>query len=176
MLKVIYISGKAGHGKDTFANALADTLKNKGKRVLIMHYADRLKDICRHYFGWNGEKDEVGRTLLQYIGTDMGRQRLPDVWVKPIKEFISIFGDMFDYILIPDTRFPNEIGLFESYREIGEISVRIIRKDYVSSLTLEQQNHISETSLDDFSFDSFLMIPEGMEHVQDAVNELLFLI
>ena len=77
-MKIITVSGKARHGKDFTANAIADILKGKGNKVLITHYADLLKFICRNMFGWNGKKDDEGRYLLQYVGTDIVRKQNPN--------------------------------------------------------------------------------------------------
>ena len=49
-MKIITVSGKARHGKDFTANAIADILKGKGNKVLITHYADLLKFICRNMY------------------------------------------------------------------------------------------------------------------------------
>ena len=77
-MKVILISGKARHGKDTLAGMMKEELERKSKRVLIAHYADLLKFICKNFFGWNGEKDDNGRALLQRVGTDVIRKQNPD--------------------------------------------------------------------------------------------------
>ena len=60
---------------------IEDRLTNRGERVLITHYADLLKFICTSYFGWNGLKDEDGRHLLQYVGTEVIRYKNPSLWV-----------------------------------------------------------------------------------------------
>lgn len=65
-MKVICISGKARHGKDTLAGILDEHLKANGHRVLIAHFGDLVKYICEKFFAWDGAKDEKGRTLLQY--------------------------------------------------------------------------------------------------------------
>ena len=75
MKKIICISGKAQHGKDTTATILSAALEDRGNKVLTFHYADLLKYLCRQYFNWNGEKDEAGRTLLQHVGTDVVRAK-----------------------------------------------------------------------------------------------------
>ena len=67
-MQVIVISGKAQHGKDTTAGFLKDALEADGYPVLIAHYGDLVKYVCKMYLGWNGEKDEYGRSLLQYAG------------------------------------------------------------------------------------------------------------
>ncbi|MDB7829215.1 hypothetical protein [Intestinimonas butyriciproducens] len=146
-MKVICISGKAQHGKDTTAGILKEQLESDGYRVLIAHYADLLKYICKQYFGWNGEKDEVGRHTLQYVGTDVIRAQKPDYWVDFITGLLEMFKDEWDYVLIPDCRFPNEI---EQMKATGfdVIHLRVFRQNFVSPLTPEQQAHPSETALD----------------------------
>lgn len=74
-MKVILISGKAQNGKDTVAAYMREKLTEDKHRVLITHYADLLKYICRSYFGWDGVKDEKGRKMLQYVGTDVIRKK-----------------------------------------------------------------------------------------------------
>ena len=56
VMKIICISGKAGHGKDYTANLLKEELEARGYSVLITHNADLLKYICKTFLGWNGEK------------------------------------------------------------------------------------------------------------------------
>lgn len=148
ILQVIVISGKAGAGKDTCAKFITERLELDGYRVLIIHYADLLKFICRTFFDWNGEKDEGGRTLLQKVGTDIVRAQAPDYWVNFVCDMLKFFGDEWDYVIIPDCRFPNEID-----RLIQEgftpTHLKVERPSINSKLTQEQQNHSSETSLDD---------------------------
>ena len=110
-VKYIYtISGKAFHGKDTFAQFLKREFMNEGKKVCIVHYADYLKNIVSLYYDWDGEKDEKGRSLLQRLGTDKVREKNPSYWVDMVKSLINtVLWDDFDVFLIPDARFPNEI-------------------------------------------------------------------
>lgn len=145
-MKVITISGIARHGKDTTAEVLRHELSEMGYSVLITHYADLLKYICTAYFGWNGLKDEEGRTLLQYIGTDVVRKKNPDFWVDYIVSILKMFEDSWDIVLIPDTRFPNEI---DKIREAGfeTIHMNIVRPNFDNGMTSEQLSHSSETAL-----------------------------
>ncbi len=147
-MKVICISGKAGHGKDTAAALMEEELEAEGYRVLIAHYADLVKYICSTFVDWNGVKDEAGRHILQYVGTDAVRARNPDFWVNFIADILSFFPDEWDWVLIPDARFPNEIEVLKE-RGFDVTHVRIVRTDFLSSLTEEQQSHLSETALDD---------------------------
>jgi hypothetical protein len=146
-MKIIAISGKAQHGKDTIAGMLKRRLEADGYRVLIVHYADLLKHICRTFFNWNGKKDDEGRHILQYVGTDVIRQKRPDFWVSFVIDVLTLFPDDWDYVLIPDCRFPNEI---ECLQEAGfdVVHLRIVRTGFKSPLSVEQQVHPSETALD----------------------------
>jgi hypothetical protein len=113
-MKLILISAKLQHGKDTTAELLKTELENKGNRVLIAHYADLLKHICRTFFEWDGNKDEKGRTILQYVGTDIIRHQCEDYWVNFMMDLLFMFREEWDYVLIPDTRFVNEIEYTKS--------------------------------------------------------------
>ena len=147
-MKIIAISGHAGHGKDTVAGLIGGALTGDGERVLITHNADLLKHICKVFFGWDGQKDERGRTLLQHVGTDIVRKHDPDFWVGFIAKLLNFFPDDWDYVLIPDVRFPNEI---EVLRDAGfdVIHLRVVRPDVETYLTPDQSSHPSETALDD---------------------------
>lgn len=154
-MKIVCISGKAQHGKDTTAKLLEETLEAQGNRVLIAHYGDLVKYVCKNFFGWDGKKDEKGRTLLQRVGTDKIRAVSPDYWVDFIVSILDIFCDEWDYVLIPDTRFPNEYEIYETYG-MDAILLRVVRPNFVSPLTEEQQKHASETALDDYQYDAIV--------------------
>lgn len=155
-MKVIAVSGRARHGKDTVANILQKQLEEDGHRVLITHYADLLKYICTTFFNWNGDKDDAGRTLLQYVGTDVVRKNNPDYWVDFVADILNYFEDQWDYVVIPDTRFPNEFNRLKE-RGLDAVHLRVVRPDFVSPLTKEQQAHPSETALDDVKPDFYIV-------------------
>ena len=160
-MKVITFYGKAQHGKDTTAKYVKEVLEFYGKRVVILHFADYLKYVCKEYFNWNGIKDEEGRNILQRVGTDLARKNNPNIWVNVIKEFILAFETEFDYFLIPDCRFPNEIDLLKERLDLV-YSVMIKRNEFDNRLTDSQKLHISETALDEYKFDIEIENEEGL--------------
>lgn len=168
-LKVIAISGHAGNGKDTVAKMLKETLETDGYKVLITHYADLLKYICKSYFDWDGEKDEKGRSLLQFVGTDVIRNINENYWVDFVLDMIYFFSDCWDYVIIPDTRFPNEV---EHLRERGEntIHLRVERTNFTSPLTKEQQAHPSETALDNVEPDYLIKNSGGLDELKAEIR------
>lgn len=171
--RVIVISGHAQNGKDTTACMLAEKLRGRGERVLIAHYADLVKYVCRTFFDWDGQKDEYGRQLLQYVGTDVVRTRYPDFWVDFIVRMLDLFFyDNWDVVIIPDTRFPNEI---DRLREQGfnVDHLRIVRENFVSPLTEAQQRHPSETALDHVVPDHVIRNSGTLSELEAAVNEYI---
>ena len=168
-LKVIAISGKARHGKDTFGELLSDELKNRGRRVLVTHYGDLVKYVCKTFFNWDGNKDEKGRTILQYVGTDVVRKQNSNYWVDFIIGIIKMFGSNWDYVLIPDTRFPNEVDRLTE-QGLNVTYVRVERPDFDNGLTDEQKNHPSETAMDHYDHHSKIEVHNGgtMEDLKNS--------
>ena len=126
-MKVILISGKARHGKDTTAGFLKNALEADSSSVLVAHYGDLVKYVCKTFFGWDGEKDERGRTLLQKVGTDAIRAKRPDYWVSFISDIMSFFPGEWDYVLVPDCRFPNEVDYIKN-AGFDAVHLRVIRE------------------------------------------------
>lgn len=175
-MRVICISGKAQNGKDTLAKILNNELSHRGYRVLITHYGDLVKYICKAFFGWDGEKNEYGRYLMQYVGTDLVRQKRPSFWVDFVMSVLTMFQDKWDYVLIPDCRFPNELSCVS---ECGfpMCHIRIKRTNFTSPLTSTQQSHPSETSLDDTVPDILILnngtLSDLASKASDIVSEII---
>lgn len=170
-MKIILISAKATSGKDSVAEILKRLMDKDNKKVLVTHYADLLKYICKTFFGWDGVKDEKARSLLQRVGTDTIRKQNPDYWVEFISEFLKMFPNEWDAVIIPDCRFPNEITqmLLDGW---DVFTVRVNRLNYISPLTEEQQNHISETALDGYQFDYYIDSESGLDKLETEVKKM----
>ncbi len=151
-MKVILISGKAESGKDTTCNILLDFFKLRNIRAIRMAYGDYVKETARMLTSWDGQKDEKGRALLQWWGTDYVRKIDDRFWLDTVLRLAKIADGIVDYLIIPDVRFPNEITAWTD-KGFDTLSVRVERPNHKSALTEKQLNHISETALDNWSFD-----------------------
>lgn len=171
-MNIILISGHARHGKDTVATLMSGILEAEGKRVLVTHYADLLKFILSNFFGWDGQKNESGRYLLQYVGTDVIRKQNPDYWVDFVINLMRLFADEWDYVLIPDARFPNEI---ERWKQEGfdVTTIRVVRPEFESTLTAEQLSHPSETALNDYPFDFVITNNGTLKDLREEAEKVL---
>lgn len=171
-MKVIVISGRAQHGKDTTAGFMKELLEARSKKVLIAHYGDLVKYVCKTFFDWDGQKDEKGRTMLQQVGTERIRNNgAPDYWVSFIADILKFFPNEWDYVLIPDCRFPNEVEYLQ--REFAVTHVRVVRENFKSPLTEEQQKHPSETALDNYPPDILLINRGDLTDLKYAVSDVV---
>lgn len=171
------ISGKSGSGKDAAAFLFKEKLE-KNNKIVFIHFADLVKYYAFHYYDWNGEKDEEGRTLLQYIGTHLMRGYDPEYWARIIAEFLAASSKEFDYALIPDWRFINEYEVMSDYnKDILTIRINRYNEDgslYINpSLTPEQISHISENELNDFYFDYVIDNCGGLEMLEEGIDTIL---
>ena len=181
-MRVICISGKAGHGKDTAALYIKEQLEARTREydgmqnsVLIAHFGDLVKYVCKTFFEWDGQKNEAGRELLQTIGTDIVREEDPTYWARFISDMLGFFEQAWDYVVMADLRFPDELEtLIKSGFDVKHI--RIVRDGYVSDMPEEQQNHVSETALDDYIPDIYVhnsgYLGEFYDNLLMAMDEL----
>lgn len=96
------LCGYAHSGKDAFASYLCET--GEWTRVA---FADPIKDVA-YAIGWNGEKDDEGRVLLQDLGVGIRKNLFEDVWVTKAEETIDRLKTS---VVVTDARFPNEIEM-----------------------------------------------------------------
>ena len=143
MKHLILLSGKAGAGKDTFADSIASLGFHK------YSFAEALKTEASRG-GWNGAKDERGRVLLQQLGT-VWRNYEPEHWIRRLQESIR-----HDKAVITDCRYRNEISLMQrwGYQNGYNITtVRIERPGHDNGLSEDAKAHDSECELDGYPFD-----------------------
>ena len=167
-MKIILISGKAEAGKTTAANIIKCYLCGIGKRAAIVPYGQYVKDTAKMIFGWNGQKDENGRQLLQWWGTDVVRKKSENFWVNTVMRLAAVLDGEIDYLIIDDCRFPNEVELWKD--EYGYLTLRIERPGHENALNDEQRKHPSETALDDYEFDVTISATDFKE-LKEAIYE-----
>lgn len=168
-LKIVLISGKARHGKTAVAELLMKELTENNKVVDIVYFSDHIKKIAILEHGWNGEKDENGRRLLQNIGMDK-RNINQDYWTDIVLDIIEKNKHRVDFILIPDVRFKREIEIITAKFGLMAVNLRVVRENFENNLTSEQKDHPSEVDLDDCSFDYIIKSVEGINNLEREVK------
>ena len=181
-MKVILISGKAQHGKDTCGKFFDIELRAKGFSTQIVHFGDALKYVCSQYYNWNGEKDEVGRSLLQTVGTEIVRRKDEHFWTDFVGRLARTFNC--DYVIIPDWRFEEEHDRLLQWFDFNDIiTIRVERYEkweeegeqipFVNeAMTLSQLHHRSETELDNYPC-QYHIVNTTFEELEQSVDYIL---
>lgn len=178
MKGIILVGGKAEQGKSSLGKILKTKLEAQGNKCVVDLFAKYIKQLAKQ-MGWNGEKDEYWRTVLQDIGTDVAKGKLNfiSIWAKRLAEDIMILDEVFDvdYFIIDDTRFRDEIYTMLSVFPDLVTTVKVVRIGHKSSLTPEQLKHRSEVDLDDFNFDYtvYSQTSGGLQHLEDEAMRVL---
>jgi len=173
MKQIFLISGEAKNGKDSVANFLKQKLPGKS---LILHNADYLKYIATNYMGWNGEKDEYGRTLLQTLGTEKVRwgMKRPLFWTEKVCDVIELLQDDYDYFSVADTRYENEVFYPKARFPNNVLTIRMHRLNFDNGLTPEQKSHISERELVNFKHDYEIFSESGLDKLEKEVDAFVY--
>jgi dephospho-CoA kinase len=154
-MKHIGLIGLAGSGKDTAAKALYSL------GYMRYAFADRVKNLAWR-FGWDGNKDERGRALLQNIGM-AGRQYDPATWIKYVELMIEHETDP-ELIVFTDVRFQNEADYIRSK---GGIIVRIVRPGQIA------EKHESELKQCEVAADIEVVNDGSIEDLHNKIRNLI---
>ena len=201
-MKIIGVCGLIGGGKGTVADIL---VKEHGFGKVS--FADSLKDMIAAVFGWprhllegdtaesrewREQRDDwwaerlnlpwlTPRWVLQFWGTDVCRENFhEDIWIASLENKLrKVVNGSFEYnnIVIPDTRFPNEINLI---RRLGGEVWAVQRGDYpdwmVNLLKHGEEPHDihpSEWSWVNANMNHVIKNDGTIEDLQTAVTNLL---
>lgn len=172
---LILISGRMEAGKSVLANGVELFYRKELQSFILVrieHFASKLKEVAER-LGWDGEKDERGRKLLQNLGR-VGREYDRDIYCRNVHE--RIMGSLFlpQIVLVDDWRFPNEFDFLHSTDAYDIIRIRIIRHP------MKYNEDISENSLPEYDRDE-TGIPNNMYDLvllndgtkQDLIDEFL---
>lgn len=155
----IGITGKAGAGKDTLAQAIMSCklLLNDGFHFRRLAYADLLKKEAADATGipienfYNRDVKEHYRPLLQWWGTEYRRNEAiggdNEYWLKAHdKECNRLFQEFLDQrgsgnlvILVPDVRFNNEAQDVDYLIEVNAVN----KLGYTANSTHVSENGVS---------------------------------
>ena len=177
---LIGLSGKAGSGKSTVADYLT---KEHGYHQFA--FANALKDVVGLAFGFTREqlyggglKEKIDprwgvspRWCLQWLGTDVFRDRWPDIWIRHLRQdildFLAINGQR--PIVVSDVRFQDEA---QALKRMGAVLIRIERPG-AGARGLGEAYHASETDLDGWPGFDHVIHNDGSQGDLFALVELV---
>lgn len=187
-MRVIGVYGKAESGKSTLAGFLASLLNEMGYTTAIDGFAVGVKREARR-LGWDGQKDDKGRELLQTIGhgrriKENDRCWINDLvtrWASPPHSFYGVehktedwacealtASDRVDFLIVSDVRYDNEIDLM---LRAGVLWVKEGKPLDNAALAA----HPSESAVVDLSRPGVVLMHRAptLEELKDQVKDLL---
>lgn len=192
---IVGILGKKRHGKDSLGTILAGYWQLESNTALsrVDKLAAPIKTAAREWFdltrdqveginydreqpleGWDGL---TVRRILQTIGTEVGRNVHPDVWVRLLLKRhrrAQLESPKSVVTVVPDVRFRNEV---EWIRKEGGCIVYIVRPGFESDDGHASEAHIEELGqkadhavLNDGALDDLIM--QGRTLARTLATEL----
>jgi len=147
-------------------NTFTSVLTKNSMLDTLLDAIDTIRVKDENYFE---NKNNVTRALLQIYGTEIFRDRVDnDYWAKQVRN--RVLKSDADAIIITDTRFPNEISVFNDVNadDIKVISIRVERNTGINN------THESETALDDHKEWNYIIDNNGsLEDLNAAVDVVL---
>lgn len=176
--KVIAISGKARHGKDTVADLLIKFYAEQGIKAIKIPLATYIKTYAK-MLGWDGRDETKPRELLQQLGTDIIKIKMNKrlFHVERVATDIEILSEVSEDIrpqvfIIPDTRFQSEVNYLKAYFKDELTLIRVERSNFDNHLTEEQKNHLSEVDLDNYGGFNYKLENDGaIESLAQKIRE-----
>lgn len=150
-MKIVTVSGKAGHGKDFCADVF---IKNALTRNLVFIKFPLASLVKARVYAMNPEysfeeifysKPPRVRELLQQEGTEKGRDVYGhDIWTRQVYALARyLLSSNVEGIVVPDVRFFNELSFF---RDLGATTFWVDSNR--PTLVGEAAKHRSETEFD----------------------------
>lgn len=174
MLHIVFITGRAGVGKTTYAFNLSTYYHKLNCNTGILNVSQHVKNCAKDFFNWDGKKDIKGRDLLQNIGKTMREYDKNLIINIAIQSIESKFALEYDYLksdkelvfIIPDVRFDREIKVInkhfvEKYKEDYSNEVLYLTRTYESQLTKSQQLDGTELGISDYLIDLEVDLDDG---------------
>jgi hypothetical protein len=171
--KVIAFTGLMQSGKTTAMQMLQNILPYSNS----LKFAQPIYDMQEFIYARAGltlhEKD---RKLMQYLGTDWGRDKDKDLWLKAWTTSAKAHLDSKDerpvVLVCDDVRFDNEA---QTVKDLGGCIVKVhcseLRRSERSSLT--GSSHVSENGIDG-NYVNYLLYNEGsLVSLENQVKALL---
>jgi len=149
-MKIFLVAGKAGSGKGEVAKIINEYYLAKKKKPFITEFSKYLKMYAEEILNWDG-KDPKPRAFLQNLGVTIRENMdMPLFLINRMLEDLKVYELYYDVVIISDVRLPQEVE--EIKKKFNDVSsIYVINQFGASSLSLDEQKHITETALENYS-------------------------
>ena len=170
-MRIFLIAGKAGSGKGEIAKLIKEYYIYKLQSCVITEYSKNLKLLAQELSDWDGNPNTKPRKYLQELG-DKIREIDSKYFIRNVLDELKIYETMVDNVVVTGARFPEEIEDIKlNYDNVYAICVE--NQFSKSSLTLEEQAHISETALEGYAEFDYIIANDDISILKDKIFKFL---
>lgn len=168
---VILINGKARCGKSTLASLMCKYLQpNLKAPILKIHNGDKVKELAKDFFKWDGAKTVDGRQLLLDI-TNAGYNYDPYFWEQ--KSIDTIVEKNAMVTIIQDWRYISTYEYFKACN-FNVITIHLERTMLNNDLSDKQRQDKSEQKFSDKYYDyQVINARDNLDYVERVVRDYL---
>ena len=172
MPKIFIIAGKGHSGKDTISKYIEEYASSHNLKFIKLQFSSYIKNYAKLISTWDGDENNKPRKLLQDLGEEIRKSCKETFFIDRISDDINILSNYTDIIAITDARLPLEVNLIKE-RFPNTISIKVIRDNYISNLSSDEANHITEKALDNYSNFDYIVHNNLIESLKDTIDSIL---
>lgn len=170
-MRIFLVAGKAGSGKNEVAKIIKEFYIYKLEECAVTSYSKYIKNFALELTDWDGTDANKPRDFMQQLG-DKIRKNDPNYFTSHMIRDIEVYSNYVQNLVINDVRMPLEIDdIKENFDEV--YSIYVVNQFANSKLTLEQQAHITETALEDYSDFDYTIANDTLDNLKDKIFKIL---
>ncbi len=173
-MKIFLISGVSGSGKTKLGELIVKCAQEKNLRAVQTEYSKYLKLYAKEILGYDGNPLNKPRKFLQDEGSYI-RDTLRDehFFTRRMLEDFRIYEKYADIVVISDVRLEREIEDIKKSKYNDICTIRIINPHLQSTLTTEEQRHITEKELANYQKFDIVIENTSLEELEKTALRII---
>ena len=170
-MRIFLVAGSAGSGKGEVAKLIKEYYIYKLENCVITEYNKYLKMFAKELTDWDGNPNTKPRKYLQELG-DKIRGIDNKYFINNMLEDLRVYEELVNNVIIADVRMPEEIEDIKlNYDNV--YAIYVVNQHSMSNLTIEEQAHITETSLENYDEFDYVLANDDINTLKDKVFKYL---
>ena len=170
-MRIFLVAGSAGSGKGEVAKLIKEYYIYKLENCVITEYSKYLKMFAKELTDWDGNPNTKPRKYLQDLG-DKIRGIDNKYFINNMLEDLRVYEELVNNVIISDVRLPQEIEDIKlNYDNV--YAIYVVNQHSQSNLTIEEQAHITETSLENYDDFDYVLANDNINTLKDKVFKYL---
>lgn len=170
-MRIFLVAGNAGSGKGEVAKLIKEYYIYKLENCVITEYSKYLKQFAKELTDWDGNPNTKPRKYLQELG-DLVRGIDDKFLINNMINDLKVYEKLVNNVVIADVRLPQEIEEIKlNYDNV--YAMYVVNQHSMSTLSLEEQAHITETALEDYNEFDYIIANDDLNTLKDKVFKYL---